>query len=204
MEEKRFCFFVFNNWMPENAGFLALKDKKSAKKGCSLTTALEKRERCRYFIRARRKGGSSFFMLAKSGEMMRILIVDGQGGGVGRQLAAQIKETFPDVQLMAVGTNTIATSAMLKGGADSAATGENAVLVAARKADVIVGPLGIVVADSLGGEISPAMANAVAQSDAKRILIPFKNCENVIVGVSDYTLGRLIQQAVDELRKIIA
>lgn len=135
---------------------------------------------------------------------MKILIVDGQGGGVGRQLAAQIKETFPDVQLMAVGTNTIATSAMLKGGADSAATGENAVLVAARKADVIVGPLGIVVADSLGGEISPAMANAVAQSDAKRILIPFKNCENVIVGVSDYTLGRLIQQVVDELRKIIA
>lgn len=135
---------------------------------------------------------------------MKILIVDGQGGGVGRQLAAQIKETFPDVQLMAVGTNTIATSAMLKGGADSAATGENAVLVAARKADVIVGPLGIVVADSLGGEISPAMANAVAQSNAKRILIPFKHCENVIVGVSDYTLGHLIQQAIDELRKILA
>lgn len=135
---------------------------------------------------------------------MKVLIVDGQGGGVGRQLAAQIKETFPDVQLMAVGTNTIATSAMLKGGADSAATGENAVLVAARKADVIVGPLGIVVADSLGGEISPAMANAVAQSNAKRILIPFKHCENVIVGVSDYTLGHLIQQAIDELRKILA
>ena len=135
---------------------------------------------------------------------MKILVVDGQGGGVGRQLAAQIKETFPDVQLMAVGTNTVATSAMLKGGADSAATGENAVLVAARKADVIVGPLGIVVADSLGGEISPAMANAVAQSNAKRILIPFKHCENVIVGVSDYTLGHLIQQAIDELRKIIA
>jgi len=129
---------------------------------------------------------------------MKILIVDGQGGGVGRQLAAQIKETFPDVQLMAVGTNTIATAAMLKGGADNAATGENAVLVAARKADVIVGPLGIVVADSLGGEISPAMANAVAQSDAKRILIPFKHCDNVIVGVSDYTLGHLIQQAIDE------
>ena len=135
---------------------------------------------------------------------MTILVVDGQGGGVGRQLAAQIKETFPDVRLMAVGTNTIATSAMLKSGADTAATGENAVIVAARKADVIVGPLGIVVADSLGGEISPAMANAVAQSDAKRILIPFKHCENVIVGVSDYTLGHLIQQAIDELRKIIA
>ena len=135
---------------------------------------------------------------------MKILIVDGQGGGVGRQLAVQIKQAFPDVELMAVGTNTIATSAMLKGGADNAATGENAVLVGARKADVIIGPLGIVVADSLGGEITPAMANAVAQSNAKRILIPFKNCENVIVGVSDYMLGHLIQQAIDELRKIIA
>ena len=135
---------------------------------------------------------------------MRILIVDGQGGGVGRQLAAQIKQTFPDVQVMAVGTNTIATSAMLKGGADNAATGENAIRVAARKADVILGPLGIVVADSLGGEITPAMANAIAQSDARRILIPFKNCDNVIVGVSDFTLGSLIQQTVDELRKILA
>ena len=135
---------------------------------------------------------------------MKILVVDGQGGGVGRQLAAQIKQAFPDVQLMAVGTNTIATTSMLKGGADTAATGENAVLVAVRKADVIVGPLGIVVADSLGGEITPAMANAVAQSDAKRILLPFKNCDNVIVGVSDFSLGNLIQRAIEELRKIVA
>ena len=135
---------------------------------------------------------------------MKILIVDGQGGGVGRQLAVQIKQAFPDVQLMAVGTNTIATSAMLKGGADTAATGENAVLVGVRKADIIVGPLGIVVADSLGGEITPAMANAVAQADAKRILLPFKNCDNVIVGVSDFTLGHLIQQAIEEIRKFIA
>ena len=135
---------------------------------------------------------------------MKILVVDGQGGGVGRQLAAQIKQAFPDVQLMAVGTNTLATTSMLKGGADTAATGENAVLVAVRKADVIVGPLGIVVADSLGGEITPAMANAVAQSDAKRILLPFKNCDNVIVGVSDFSLGNLIQRAIEELRKIVA
>ena len=135
---------------------------------------------------------------------MKILVIDGQGGGVGRQLVTQIKQAFPDVQLMAVGTNTIATSAMLKGGADAAATGENAVLVAVRKADIVVGPIGIVVADSLGGEITPAMANAVAQSSAKRILLPFKHCDNVIVGVSDFTLGHLIQQAIDELRKIIA
>ena len=135
---------------------------------------------------------------------MKILVIDGQGGGVGRQLAAQIKQAFPDIELMAVGTNTIATSAMMKGGADTAATGENAVLVGARKADVIIGPLGIVVADSLGGEITPAMANAVAQSDAKRILLPFKHCDNVIVGVSDYALGNLIQQAIEELRKIVS
>lgn len=135
---------------------------------------------------------------------MRILVIDGQGGGVGRQLASQIKLAFPDIHLMAVGTNTIATSAMLKGGADSAATGENAVIVAARKADVIVGPLGIVVADSLGGEITPAMATAIAQADAKRILLPFNQCENIIVGVTDFTMGRLVQQAMDELRKIIS
>ena len=135
---------------------------------------------------------------------MKILVVDGQGGGVGRQLVAQIKQAFPDMKLMAVGTNTLATAAMLKSGADNAATGENAVIVAARKADVIVGPLGIAVADSLGGEITPAMANAVAQADAKRILLPFKNCDNVIVGVSDYMLGNLIQLAIEELRKIIA
>ena len=135
---------------------------------------------------------------------MKILVVDGQGGGVGRQLVAQIKQAFPDMKLMAVGTNTLATAAMLKSGADNAATGENAVIVAARKADVIVGPLGIAVADSLSGEITPAMANAVAQADAKRILLPFKNCDNVIVGVSDFTLGTLIQQAVEEIRKILA
>ena len=135
---------------------------------------------------------------------MRILVVDGQGGGVGRQLVAQIKQAFPDMKLMAVGTNTLATAAMLKSGADNAATGENAVIVAARKADVIVGPLGIAVADSLGGEITPAMANAVAQADAKRILLPFRNCDNVIVGVSDFTLGTLIQHAVEEIRKILA
>ena len=135
---------------------------------------------------------------------MKILVVDGQGGGVGRQLVAQIKQAFPDMKLMAVGTNTLATAAMLKSGADNAATGENAVIVAARKADVIVGPLGIAVADSLGGEITPAMANAVAQADAKRILLPFRNCDNVIVGVSDFTLGTLIQHAVEEIRKILA
>lgn len=133
-----------------------------------------------------------------------ILVIDGQGGGVGKQLCSCIKKNFPEVEITAVGTNTTATSAMLKGGADQGATGENAVLVACRKAHVIVGPLGIVVADSLMGEITCAMACAVAQADAKRILLPFNHCDNVIVGVSDFTLSKLLEQTIAELKEILA
>ena len=100
---------------------------------------------------------------------MNILVIDAQGGGIGRQLVAAVKEALPQARLTAVGTNTLATSAMLKAGADAAATGENAVVVNCKKADVIVGPIGIVIADSLLGEVTPAMACAVAQSRAKRI-----------------------------------
>ena len=135
---------------------------------------------------------------------MNILVIDGQGGGVGRQLVTHIKQAFPTVTLTAVGTNTIATSAMIKAGADNSATGENAVLVACRKADVIVGPLGIVIADSLMGEITPAMATAVAQANAKRILLPFNHCDNIIVGVTDYTIGKLLEMAIAEIQKVLA
>jgi len=135
---------------------------------------------------------------------MNILVIDGQGGGVGRQLVAQIKQAFPEVSLTAVGTNTLATSAMMKAGADNSATGENSVLVACRKADIIVGPLGIVIADSLMGEITPAMATAVAQANAKRVLLPFNHCDNIIVGVNDYTIGKLLAMAVGEIRKVLA
>lgn len=132
---------------------------------------------------------------------MTILVIDAQGGGIGRQLVSAIRQDMPDVTVMAVGTNTVATTAMLKAGAHMAATGENAVVVGCRKADVIVGPIGIVIADSLLGEITPNMALAVAQSSAKRILIPFNHCDNIIVGVSDFSTGMLIQNAVDEIRK---
>ena len=133
---------------------------------------------------------------------MNILIVDGQGGGVGRQLVQAVKNSLPDSFVMAVGTNSAATSNMLKAGADAAATGENAVIVAARKADVIAGPIGIVVADSLYGEITPAMALAVAQSNAKRVLLPFQHCDNVIVGVGDFNISHLIQMAADEIKSL--
>ena len=105
---------------------------------------------------------------------MEILVIDGQGGGLGRQLVAAVKKAVPQAVVTAIGTNSAATSAMLKAGADRAATGENAVVVGCRRADVILGPIGIVMADALLGEITPAMAQAVAQSDARRILIPAK------------------------------
>lgn len=135
---------------------------------------------------------------------MRILVIDAQGGGFGKQLVTAVKREFPETEVTAVGTNSVATGAMLKAGADHAATGENAVIVGARKADLIIGPIGIVIADSLYGEITPAMALAVAQSNAKRILIPFNHCDNVIAGVSDLSVGKLIQSAVEEIRKMLA
>ena len=135
---------------------------------------------------------------------MNLLIIDAQGGGFGRQLVTAIKREFSDVEITAVGTNSVATGAMLKAGADHCATGENAVVVGARKADIIAGPIGIVIADSLYGEITPKMALAVAQSNAKRILIPFNHCDNIIAGVADLSVGKLIQSAVEEIRKILA
>ena len=114
---------------------------------------------------------------------MNILVIDGQGGGLGRQLIQELKETCANAEIVAVGTNSMATGAMLKAGAKLAATGENAVIVCSKKADVIVGPIGIVIADSMLGEITPAMAAAIGKSRAKRVLIPMNVCDNIIVGV---------------------
>ncbi len=133
---------------------------------------------------------------------MKILIIDAQGGGIGKQLVLAVKGSMPDAVVTAVGTNSAATSAMLKAGADHAATGENAVVVNSRKADVIIGPVGIVIADALFGEITPLMAKAVAQSSGKRILIPVNHCDNIVVGVGDLNLNRLIQDVIRELEKL--
>ena len=133
---------------------------------------------------------------------MKILVIDAQGGGLGKQLVAALKKSLPEDEIIAAGTNSIASSAMLKAGAEYAATGENAIIVNARKADVIVGPVGIVIADSLYGEITPKMAAAIGQSDAVRILIPFNRCENVIVGIQDLSVSHLIENAVEEAVKL--
>ena len=134
--------------------------------------------------------------------IMYILIVDGQGGGVGRQLIQSLRAEFADDFIMAVGTNSAATSAMLKAGASAGATGENAVMVAAKKADIIAGPVGIVIADSLYGEITSNMALAIAQSPAKRVLLPFQHCDNIIVGVGDFNISNLISLAVQEIKDL--
>jgi hypothetical protein len=133
---------------------------------------------------------------------MNILVIDAQGGGIGKQLVSTIKKNMPKVSVTAVGTNAAATSAMIKAGAENAATGENAVVVNSKKADVIVGPIGIVIADALLGEITPLMAKAVAQSPAKRILIPINHCDNIVVGVDDLSVGKLLQDVIKELQKV--
>lgn len=132
---------------------------------------------------------------------MRVLIIDGQGGGLGRQLVAAVKEYDQSIEVLAVGTNSAATNAMLKAGADQAATGENSVVVASERSDVIMGPVGIVIADSMLGEITPRMAVAVGQSRAKRILIPINLCDNIVVGVSDASMGKNVQNAIEALKK---
>ena len=134
---------------------------------------------------------------------MKVLIIDGQGGGLGRQLVTAVKENAPEAEVLAVGTNSTATGAMLRAGADQAATGENAVLVACRKADVIIGPIGIVIADSMLGEITPAMAAAVGQSRARRILLPVNQCDNLVVGAADLSMADKVREAAELLRGLL-
>lgn len=134
---------------------------------------------------------------------MEILVVDGQGGRIGQQLVRAILARFPGVEVHAVGTNSMATAALLKGGAAQGATGENALMVACRKADVILGPLGIIIADALMGEISPAMAAAVGQSRAKKILVPMNQCDIWVAGVADVPVSRLLESAVDQLGRLL-
>lgn len=134
---------------------------------------------------------------------MNILVIDGQGGQLGAQLIKAVLARFDDVNLTAVGTNAVATATMLKAGAKTAATGENPVVVACRKADVIIGPIGIVVADSLFGEVTGKMAVAVGQANAVRILIPMNRCDNIVAGVPDLNLGALVEDAVSKLAEVI-
>ncbi len=134
---------------------------------------------------------------------MNITIIDGQGGRLGAQLVKEITTRFPDAELTAIGTNAAASAAMLKAGAKNVATGENPVAVACRSADIIIGPIGIVIADSLLGEVTEKMALAVARADAVRILIPLNRCDNLVAGVPNLNAGALIADAVAKVEGIL-
>lgn len=134
---------------------------------------------------------------------MTVLVIDGQGGNLGRQIVRMIADRFPLLTLRAVGTNSTATENMLRGGVENAATGENAVIVGCRHADIIIGPIGIVIADALMGEVTPAMATAVGQSDAVRILIPMNRCATVIAGVAAVPTAALLEDAMNRIGEIV-
>ena len=134
---------------------------------------------------------------------MRILVIDGQGGNIGRQLVKMITERYPEEELLAVGTNAIATGNMIKGGAKKAATGENAVVYNSKRADVIIGPVGIVIADALLGEVTAKMAEAVGASEAVRILIPMEKCDTLVAGVKKSSLSELLEDTMTLLEERI-
>lgn len=133
---------------------------------------------------------------------MKIIIVDGQGGGMGRSVIEKLKVTFPKYELIALGTNSIATAAMLKAGADLGATGENPVIVNAKDADIIIGPIGIIIANALLGEVTPAMACAIGESKAKKILIPMNRCNSFVVGAQELTLPDYVNLVVDQVARL--
>ena len=134
---------------------------------------------------------------------MKTIIIDGQGGKIGTTLVRQLKQSIPELKLMAVGTNSIATASMLKAGADFGATGENPVIVNCGDADIIIGPMGIILANSLWGEVTPAMAQAIGNSRARKILIPVNKCNAVVIGVQDLPLSDYIQLVVVQVKQII-
>lgn len=127
---------------------------------------------------------------------MKILVIDGQGGGIGKNLIEQLKVNFPDSEITAIGTNSVATSNMLKAGADFAATGENSVIVACRETELIVGPIGIVMTDSMIGEITEKISSAVSRCSAPKILIPVSKCKAKIAGTKDCPFSKYISDAI--------
>ena len=131
--------------------------------------------------------------------MSKIVIIDGQGGRLGKLLVEEVKARLPQAELLVIGTNAIATSAMQKAGASHAATGENPVVRGVMDADVVLGPLGIVVAHAILGEVTPKIAEAVGGCRAKKFLIPMNSCGVVVSGVpEDLGLAAHVRLAVDQ------
>lgn len=131
---------------------------------------------------------------------MKVIVVDGQGGGVGRMLVQRMKERLPDQAVIAVGTNALATSAMIRAGAAAGATGENAVCYNCENADLILGPSGIAIPNAMLGEISPAMALAVSESRAEKLLLPMDRCGPQGLDRRVLTIDLMIDEAVGWLQ----
>ena len=130
---------------------------------------------------------------------MKVVVIDGAGGGVGRALVEGLKKSrCPDAEVIAVGLNALATAAMLRAGADAGATGENPVRVACRDADVIMGPIGIAFADAMLGEVTPECAVAIARARAVKILVPIGRCGVRIAGTGGIALNDAIEDAVNQ------
>jgi len=134
---------------------------------------------------------------------MIVMVVDGQGGGIGATLIKGLRNVINrEMEILALGTNSIATSRMMKAGANKGATGERAIVRTSTKADVIVGPLAIVVPDAMMGELTPSMASAVSASEAKKILIPLTQENIELVGVSGEPLPHLVDQVVEIIKEM--
>jgi hypothetical protein len=129
------------------------------------------------------------------------MVMDGQGGGIGRTIIKRMRDAFGDeIEIFALGTNSVATSQMMKAGANRGATGENAIITTAPQADIIIGPLAIIMANSMMGEVSVGMSKAISSSKALKILIPLTQERVRIVGVADEPLPHLIDQAIEIIR----
>ena len=133
---------------------------------------------------------------------MRIAVIDGQGGGIGKAIVERLRKVFGDsVELLALGTNSLATALMLKAGANEGATGENAIVCNAAKVNLIIGPIGIVCANSLLGELTPLMAKAISESPAQKILIPLNRCNVMVAGVESKPLPHYIDDAIEIIKR---
>lgn len=135
---------------------------------------------------------------------MRIAVVDGQGGGIGKAIVEKLREAFGnELEIMVLGTNALATSLMLKAGGNEGATGENAIVFCAPKADIIIGTIGIIAANSMLGELTPLEAKAIAESPAKKVLIPLNRCNIEVAGVINESLPLSIDHAIQIVKGYI-
>lgn len=135
---------------------------------------------------------------------MKLAVIDGQGGGIGKAIVERISKEFDGtIEIIALGTNATATLGMIKAGANSGATGENAIKVMTQKVDVIIGPIAIIMRDSMMGEITSVMAESISTSEAYKILIPLNRCNVFIPGIKEFKINELIELAVAEIQNII-